>query len=65
MIYTYAYVHMSIKPLANALDQKYFACSFPFLCQSRRGTPGERDENGENVREKERVREREREREKS
>lgn len=49
------HIHMSVQMLANALDQKYFACSFPFLCQSRRGTPGERDENWGNVREKESV----------
>lgn len=40
-IYTYVYT------LANALGQKYISCSFPFLCQSRRGTPGVRDENRE------------------
>lgn len=58
MIYTYAYIYIYtyLYTLANALDQKYFACSFPFLCQSRRGTPGERDENWGNVRERERER---------
>lgn len=42
---TYVYTH--VYTLANALGQKYISCSFPFLCQSRRGTPGVRDENRE------------------
>lgn len=45
MIYTYVYTH--IYTLVNALNQKCFSCSFPFLCQSRRGTPGEQDKNRE------------------
>lgn len=45
MIYTYVYTY--IYTLVNALNQKYFSCSFPFLCQSRRGTPGEWDKNRE------------------
>lgn len=45
MIYTYVYTH--IYTLVNALNQKYFSCSFPFLCQSRRSTPGEWSENWE------------------
>lgn len=56
MIYTYVYTH--IYTLVNALNQKYFSCSFPFLCQSRRGTPGEWDENRETS-ERKFVRERE------
>lgn len=43
MIYTYVYTH--IYTLVNALNQKCFLCSFPFLCLSRRSTPGEWDEN--------------------
>lgn len=42
MIYTYVYTH--IYTLVNALNQKYFSCSFPFLCQSRRSTPGKWNE---------------------
>lgn len=56
MIYTYVYTH--IYTLVNALNQKYFSCSFPFLCQSRRGTPGEWDENRETS-ERKYIRERE------
>lgn len=43
----YICIYTHIYTLINALNQKYFSCSFPFLCQSRRGTPGEWDENRE------------------
>lgn len=56
-LYTYVcvYIHMSVH-WHNALDQKCFSCSFPFLCQSRRVTLGERDENRETSERKRRER---------
>ena len=53
------YICTHIYTLVNALNQKYFSCSFPFLCQSRRGTPGEWDKNQETS-EKESILEKER-----
>lgn len=53
-VHMYAYIHMFIH-WHNALDQKCFSCSFPFLCQSRRVTLGERGWKSGNVKEKEYV----------
>lgn len=56
MIYIYVHMHTytHVYTLVNALDQKYFSCSFPLLCQSRRVIPGERDENRDTLEKKER-----------
>lgn len=56
-LYVHMHTYTHVYTLVNALDQKYFSCSFPLLCQSRRVTPGERDENRDTLEREERKRE--------